>query len=157
MTKRILFSFLLICVPHFVSAQQGGATFSSPNLIYGFPGSHGKMLDRNYYIVSYDTVAKVPEWTAYRLLKSNLNGPIERTDDFRPDPELASNERSELKDYKYSGFARGHSAPRPGFCLVFERNVFHISSLKHVTAAFILEQRQVEHFGEGCEDGSDEV
>lgn len=32
---------------------------------------------------------------------------VSRTDDFRADPDLVSGERSELSDYKRSGYDRG--------------------------------------------------
>ena len=109
---RILPVLLLTCP---LAAQQDSAILSSPNLIYGFPGTHGKMLDRKYYIDSYRTDAKVPEWTSYRLLKSDLDGPIQRLKKFRYDPDLLPSERSDPKDYANKGFAQGHSAPAEDF------------------------------------------
>lgn len=71
--------------PRSVQARQDPTILSSPGLIYGFPGSHGSTLDRKCSVVSYGTVAKVPE--------------------------PASGERSELTDYKCGYSARGHSVP----------------------------------------------
>ena len=135
MIGRIIFILLFMGASRFLPDQQGAAILSSPNLIYGFPGSHGRMLDRTYYIVSYDTVAKVPEWTAYRLLKVNLNGPIKRTDDFRPDPDLIATERSELRDYESNGYDRGHSAPAQDFAW----------SLNAMSSTFLLSNMSPQH------------
>ncbi len=116
-------------------AQPDESILSSPNLKYGFPGTHGRMLDRKYYLVSFRTDAKVPEWTSYRLVKADLGGPVKRTDDFRPDPELAPGERSELKDYVHSGFARGHSAPAEDFT----------RSMNAMSATFLLSNMSPQH------------
>jgi endonuclease G len=109
MCKRVISFLFVLLLPQLASGRQDS------NIAYGFPGTHGKVIDRKYYVVSYRTDAKVPEWTSYRLVKGDLNGPIKRTDDFRPDLDLSPSERSELKDYAHSGFARGHSAPAEDF------------------------------------------
>jgi endonuclease G len=135
MHKSVILFLLFLLLPCPGLAQHDSSIIFSPNLIYGFPGTHGKMLDRKYYIVSYRTDAKVPEWTSYRLVKGDLDGPAKRTDDFRPDPDLASGERSELKDYVKSGFARGHSAPAEDF----DRNLNAMSS------TFLLSNMSPQH------------
>jgi len=38
-------------------------------------------------------------------------GSVDRTDDFRPDPDLQDGLRAELSDYRGSGFDRGHLVP----------------------------------------------
>ncbi len=40
-----------------------------------------------------------------------MKGTIPRTEDFRVDHDLSQGSRSKLKDYKGSGFDRGHLAP----------------------------------------------
>ena len=57
----------------------------------------------------------MPRWVSYRLTKESLEGSVERTDDFRPDPDLPAGRRSELEDYRLSGFDRGHMAPAADF------------------------------------------
>lgn len=55
---KLLVAFLMFLhLPQLTSAQQ------EPNMIYGFPATHGKMLGRKYYVVSSRTDAKAPEWT----------------------------------------------------------------------------------------------
>ena len=135
MNKSMILFLLFLLLPPLGLAQQDTSILSSANLVYGFPGTHGKMLDRKYYIVSYRTDAKVPEWTSYRLIKGYLDGPIKRTDDFRADQDLTSGERSELKDYSNSGFARGHSAPAEDFT----------RSLNAMSSTFLLSNMSPQH------------
>jgi len=51
----------------------------------------------------------------YHLTNEDLQGTAERSDDFRPDPELPVGKRAELIDYKNSGYDRGHMAPAADF------------------------------------------
>jgi endonuclease G len=54
---------------------------------------------------------KIPLWVAEHCTEDELNGSLPRTNPFAPDPKLARGERSELSDYRGSGFDRGHMAP----------------------------------------------
>lgn len=135
MLKKVIPFLLFLLLPRIAPAQEDPSILASPNLIYGFPGTHGKMLDRNYYIVSYRPDAKVPEWTAYRLIKRNLDGPANRKDDFREDTNLEPGDRSKLRDYRGSGFARGHSAPAEDFT----------RSLSAMSSTFLLSNMSPQH------------
>lgn len=73
------------------------------------------ILVKEYYVISHDSVRKVPEWVGYRLTQEDLQGDADRTDDFRPDPELPPGQRAELADYAGSGLDRGHMAPAADF------------------------------------------
>jgi endonuclease G, mitochondrial len=75
----------------------------------------GTPLCRSGYAVLHSPVYKTPIYVAERLEAINLDGPIARTDDFRADPELPPGERSELVDYRGSGYDRGHMAPAADF------------------------------------------
>jgi endonuclease G len=76
-----------------------GVIRDSTNLYFGIIGPSGTILD----------------WVAYYLSEQNLQGNQRRTDDFRPDPELPVGQRSELTDYRNSGYDRGHMAPAAAF------------------------------------------
>lgn len=82
---------------------------------FGYPGGDGTLLVKDHYVISHRNDLKVPEWVAYHLSRENLQGIARRTNDFRPDPELPAGERSELSDYRNSGFDRGHMAPAAAF------------------------------------------
>ena len=132
MTKSIL--LLILCTPFLAcngqtkKSQQAvettavGADTSMPavlagndNIHYGYPGGKGIVLTKQFYVILFDTTTLVPEWVAYHLTKENLQGQANRKDNFRPDPDLPDGKRSELEDYKNSGYDRGHMAPAADF------------------------------------------
>lgn len=81
------------------------------HLKYGAPSQATHLLCRLGYAQSYNEGRKVADWVEYHLTREKANGAVERSDDFRPDPDLAPNIRAELSDYRRSGFDRGHLAP----------------------------------------------
>lgn len=85
------------------------------NLLWGIGGRFGSVMDKDFFVVNHNDNWKIPYWVAYYLSASNLQGNQSRTDDFRPDPQLAAGERAELVDYRHSGFDRGHNAPAGAF------------------------------------------
>lgn len=97
------------------TTDAGGLPLASGNLGYGISGGTGILLDKMYFVLLYDTTTLVPQWVSYRLTQTDLDGPAERTNDFRPDPEIPVGHRSELEDYRLSGYDRGHMAPAADF------------------------------------------
>jgi endonuclease G len=63
------------------------------------------------YVLEHSSTDKVPLWVAEFVEKAQLTGNAKRRDKFAPDPQLKPGKRSELADYKRSGFDRGHQAP----------------------------------------------
>ncbi|MBN2520202.1 MAG: DNA/RNA non-specific endonuclease [Bacteroidales bacterium] len=63
------------------------------------------------YVVGMDARLKIPVWVQYELTRQEVEGIVERTDDFRPDYSIPYGSRSELSDYSGSGYDRGHMAP----------------------------------------------
>lgn len=51
------------------------------------------------------------DWASYHLTDEYLKEAAPRADDFRPDPDLGKDKRSELVDYAGSGYDRGHLVP----------------------------------------------
>jgi len=93
-----------------------GCLISDDNhLFWGIVGDTGTVLDKECFIINHNDEGKIPAWVAYYLSVENLAGSAERTDDFRPDPELAESLRAELADYRGSGYDRGHNAPAACF------------------------------------------
>ena len=70
----------------------------------------GAIIHHTYYCLSYDEAHEQAEWVYYELIPGMITGSIERTDNFRPDPNVSTGS-AELIDYKGSGYDRGHLAP----------------------------------------------
>lgn len=78
---------------------------------YGAPSQNPILLCRLGFALSFNTEQKVPDWVAYHLTSEKVHGTHPRVNAFRADDDLPQGKRSELKDYKNSGFDRGHMAP----------------------------------------------
>lgn len=107
-------TIISLAVVLFFSAEVYGQELEAckEHVRYGAPSQSPVLLCRLGYALSHNGQHKVPDWVAYRLTREQLlSGNVPRSDDFRPDPDLEPGERSELKDYKGSGFDRGHMAP----------------------------------------------
>ncbi|MDD6209276.1 MAG: DNA/RNA non-specific endonuclease [Bacteroidales bacterium] len=71
--------------------------------------SKGNLQNRKYYTFSYSDSDRLTEWVAYELTKEELVKNAKRSDRFKKDPNIAGGVIS--KDYKNSGYDRGHLAP----------------------------------------------
>lgn len=81
-----------------------------PFLEYGSPSLQGDFLCRTGFALGHDPQARIPLWVIERLGLASLNGGVQRTDNFRADPDLVPGRRAELEDYAGSGYDRGHMA-----------------------------------------------
>jgi len=88
---------------------------TSQNLTYGYPIYSDTLLNKDYFVVASNRNLKIPDWVAYHLTSSNLQGDTERTNDFRVDAEIQQGDQALLKDYRGSGYDRGHMAPAASF------------------------------------------
>ena len=70
----------------------------------------GQVIKHSYYTLSYSEPHEQAEWVYYELTPAQINGNTQRTDNFRPDPNVSTGSAS-LADYKTSGFDRGHLCP----------------------------------------------
>lgn len=59
-------------------------------------------LDKQFFVICHDGDWRTARWVGYHLTAENLQGNQGRTDDFRPDPELPADERSELSCADFS-------------------------------------------------------
>ncbi len=66
---------------------------------------------REGYVAAQDGRLKIPLWVQYEISPEDLNGPVDRTDNFQPDTSIPSGYRAELADYSGNGYDRGHMAP----------------------------------------------
>ena len=65
------------------------------------------------HTLSYNTEWMIPNWVAYELKSSELEGDAQRRRSFSPDPDpiLAGYVLAEHRDYTNSGWCRGHMIP----------------------------------------------
>lgn len=75
------------------------------------PSTDCTLLRRKAYTACYDEEHKVADWVSYKLARTDLFGAAKRKDNFKPDPDLSPLKRSELEDFRGSGYDRGHLAP----------------------------------------------
>lgn len=92
------------------TAQFATGRTCPPFLDYGSPSLQVDFLCRTGFAVGHDPQARVPVWVIERLGLASLNGGVQRTDNFRADPDLSAGRRAELEDYAGSGYDRGHMA-----------------------------------------------
>jgi len=98
--------------------------YDGDNVYWGIICTTGTVLDKGCFVINHDDRWKVPYWVGYYLSDWNLQGSVERTGDFRADPEIPVGSRAELKDYSGGGYDRGHMAPAG----CFKRSVESIST-----------------------------
>src|SRR5438094_2698686 len=113
-------------------SQQQLIDAEKTHLPYGFPTMCPLRLFNPYYINCYDTVRRVPAWSAYRLEGSDVQRAAQegarRAESFRTDPRLTPEQSASCEDYAKQRVwvgdadrtanyyqARGHSAPDNDF------------------------------------------
>ena len=110
-SKRImnnLFRITLLLTFIFSSALSNACI----HLPYGVPSYSDYMDCREGYAIGYNYSLKSPEWVAYKLKKQVPGTEYERSgsEPFVEDRKIPRQFRSTLKDYRGSGFHRGHLA-----------------------------------------------
>ena len=99
MKKIILFIFLLASTPLF-----------SQNLELPHYTNDSEIIQHTGYALKYNEQYEQAEWVAYQLTIEEVNGNYERSDNFRKDSHISTGSAT-LKDYRNSGFDRGHLIP----------------------------------------------
>ena len=112
----ITFTILLTfsTTPVFASEQETCETCAEYAEL-GLPSDDGTLLCRTGYLLAHDEEFKTPIWVIERLTREKAQAKLPRKDNFRADPDLESDKRAELSDYKNSGYDRGHMAPSADF------------------------------------------
>jgi endonuclease G, mitochondrial len=92
---------------------------------------------RRGYALEFSNELKVPLWVCEHVTAAQLNGDIEREDKFEADP-LLRGPRSELSDYKGSGYDRGHQAPAADQTVdpIVKAETFYLSNMAPQVPAF---------------------
>ena len=97
---------------------------------FGFPGLDNIRSHANY-VLSYDRRNRLPHWVFEHLTQEGARraeGVDRQRSEFRPDTSIHPYFRADNKDYKYSGFDRGHMAPAGN----------HVGSQEHCDQTFLL-------------------
>ncbi|MEG3619561.1 DNA/RNA non-specific endonuclease [Magnetovibrio sp. PR-2] len=124
----VLLVFVFVALPFSFAFGGGGAPFQACRAL--FPGevipngpTHNTLelcktakdaKNAPIFAALHNTKTKVAVWTAHRLTPEQLNvireSPAypERTDFFDEDPDVPKNEQAQIKNYRNSGFNRGH-------------------------------------------------
>ncbi len=89
------------------------------------------VIHHDFYSLGYDEDTEQAAWVMYEFTKEEANTPrVQRKDRFRPDPAVPTRSAT-LRDYKKSGFDRGHLAPAAdmAFCTQAMRDSFFMSNM----------------------------
>lgn len=65
----------------------------------------------NGFNVMYSGISKTPFWSAEHLTPNRLSQKIKRQDSFHEEERVSASYRATLKDYRGSGYDRGHMSP----------------------------------------------
>lgn len=74
------------------------------------PFPEGDVYSYKGFTLQYNEKYEQADWVAYELTAEEVKGKIRRSNRFRSDPRIETGSSS-LKDYRKSGYARGHLAP----------------------------------------------
>jgi endonuclease G len=102
-----------------ILAIAGCVNISSGNvhLKFGNPSNANRndlnnyLLEKPQYALSYNCSNGIPNWVSWQL-SSDWLGDVDRSNDFRPDPDLPDNcYASRPNDYRGTGYDKGHLTP----------------------------------------------
>src|SRR3954471_277010 len=126
MPRRTLLLVLLCCTASGAAALADGKA-TDPNSCkkiwaeIGLPalnpgGHHTTRICHVGYITGHNDSSKTPDWVIERLTPDIVSGDATREDqDFKADPEVATEKAAGPGDYDGSGFDKGHNAPAADF------------------------------------------
>ncbi len=82
----------------------------SQNSELPYYSNSSEIIQHTGYVLKYNEHFEQAEWVAYQLTDIEVNGDFERSDNFRKDLHVSTGSAT-LKDYKGSGYDRGHLIP----------------------------------------------
>jgi endonuclease G len=92
---------------------KGNCVFGMPKKLAGYDFGNTRCISREGYVLEHSAKDKIPLWVCERVTKDQVSGELKRPkpEPFAPDPLLKGQRRAELKDYRGSGYDRGHQSP----------------------------------------------
>lgn len=69
------------------------------------------IISHSAYTLSFNTQHNNPNWVAWELTATEVDGNGRRSNEFLPDPDIDERHRVTTDDYKGSGYDRGHMCP----------------------------------------------
>jgi len=99
--------------------------------------SEDEVISHAGYSFVYNEDHEQANWVAYLLTTDRTKSVVKRKDNFRPDPAVKTGTAT-VKDYKGSGFDRGHLAPCADMCWSFQTmdESFFFSNMSPQVPAF---------------------
>ena len=96
-----------------------------------------QIIYHNYYTLNYSEEHEQASWVAYILKDIQKKGIFKRSNNFRLDPKVRTGSAS-VKDYKMSGYDRGHLAPASdmSFSSIAMSESFYLSNISPQVAGF---------------------
>jgi len=94
-------------------------------------------VEHEHYILCWSEEHEQAQWVAYELTPAEVRGHVDRTDNFRQDPGIATGSAS-LADYRGSGYDRGHLAPAGDMAFSHQAmsESFYLSNISPQRASF---------------------
>ena len=150
MKKIILTLFFFLSFHNLISGQQivkiEDGTWSDVNVDHELNNrkleipktkNWDKIISHTGYTLAYNEKYKQANWVAYELTKEETNKIVERSNKFISDPQINSVNNFD-KDYKRSGYDRGHLAPAAdmGWSTETMRESFYYSNMSPQTPSF---------------------
>ncbi len=91
-----------------------------------------RLIKREVFSLLHDNNRKVPLWVCQKVVREQLGGDVKRSGlRFRRDPELSREESASSRDYRKSGYDRGHMAPAGDYtrCRKRKGKTFYLSNI----------------------------
>ncbi|GIV38511.1 MAG: hypothetical protein KatS3mg033_0311 [Thermonema sp.] len=108
-------------VPSATGKEQAEIWVLDEDFAFPAPVSNCTVVRHKAFTLCYDEAHELPRWVAYRLDYKELEGNLERLNNFSPDPAVSTG-TAHSSDYTRSGYDRGHLAAAADF--EFDRQAY---------------------------------